>query len=123
MQVSTDVHMVLFLYKRTLRKLVMDHQDDWDDHIDTALFTMRTKPQSSTKYSPFFLLYGRDARYPSQLPKGFGESVSVHNELCSVTSQYISLIIISKYIFCDIKNICHTLTCSGESKEPLCCCR
>ncbi|KAJ8301877.1 hypothetical protein KUTeg_020864 [Tegillarca granosa] len=50
------------------------HHTDWDDFIDGALFAQRTKPQSSTKYSPFFLLYGREALYPSQLPKGFGDN-------------------------------------------------
>lgn len=58
--------------------MVNQHQTDWDNFIDGALFAQRTKPQSSTKYSPFFLLYGREAVYPSQLPKDFGiyENVS-----------------------------------------------
>ena len=56
-----------------------EHQTDWDQFIDGALFSMRTKPQSSTKYSPFFLVYGREAVYPSQLPKEFGGESSVRD--------------------------------------------
>ncbi|KAJ8316149.1 hypothetical protein KUTeg_006163 [Tegillarca granosa] len=57
--------------KTTLQKMVNEHQTDWDNFIDGALFSQRTKPHSTTKFSPFYLLYGREAVYPSQLPKDF----------------------------------------------------
>ncbi|KAJ8305294.1 hypothetical protein KUTeg_015839 [Tegillarca granosa] len=61
----------LLINEITLRKMVNEHQTDWDNFIDGALFSQRTKPHSSTKFSPFYLLYGREAVYPSQLPKDF----------------------------------------------------
>ena len=38
---------------------------DWDDHLPYLLFAYRVSAQESTKESPFFLLYGRDARVPT----------------------------------------------------------
>ena len=40
-----------------------DHRD-WDNYLDLCLFAYRTGIQSSTLYSPFFLLYGREPRMP-----------------------------------------------------------
>lgn len=61
--------------------MVNEHQTDWDQFIEGALFAQRTKPQSSTKFSPFFLLYGREAMYSSQLPKDFGNKMDVSIEI------------------------------------------
>jgi hypothetical protein len=43
----------------------------WDHHLESALFAVRTARQTSTKYSPFELLYGRIARqdYQETVPK------------------------------------------------------
>ena len=38
---------------------------DWDDHLPYLLFAYRVSAQESTRESPFFLLYGRDARTPT----------------------------------------------------------
>ena len=65
-----------FLY-RALSKLVSEEQNNWDDRLEEVLFAIRTKKQSSTKFSPFFLLYGREAVFPSQLPK-INVDVSIH---------------------------------------------
>jgi len=39
---------------------------DWDRHLSFLLFAYRVSVQESTKESPFFLLYGRDPRIPSE---------------------------------------------------------
>ncbi|XP_014834308.1 PREDICTED: uncharacterized protein LOC106911992 isoform X3 [Poecilia mexicana] len=54
--------------KRALRKLVNDKQDDWDMFLEATLFSLRSKTHTTTKYSPFFLMYGREARFPSEVP-------------------------------------------------------
>uniref|UniRef100_A0AAQ4QPV2 Integrase catalytic domain-containing protein n=1 Tax=Gasterosteus aculeatus aculeatus TaxID=481459 RepID=A0AAQ4QPV2_GASAC len=51
-----------------LKKMVQDHPSDWDKYIQPTVFGLRTKKQLTTKYSPYFLLYGREARYPSEIP-------------------------------------------------------
>ncbi|XDV22531.1 hypothetical protein PO909_027412 [Leuciscus waleckii] len=53
--------------QRALCKLVKDQPKDWDRHLDAVMFGLRTKVQMTTKYSPFFLMFGREARYPSQI--------------------------------------------------------
>ena len=50
--------------KAALQKLVNENQDDWDQLLDNVLFAYRTSRQASTKYTPFFLMYGREARLP-----------------------------------------------------------
>ena len=50
--------------KETLRKTVTDGGKDWDRMIPYLLFAYREVPQSSTGFSPFELLYGRDVRGP-----------------------------------------------------------
>ena len=39
---------------------------NWDEHLQHLLFAYRIKPHESTGESPFFLLYGRDARIPCE---------------------------------------------------------
>ena len=50
--------------KASLQKLVNDQQDDWDDLVDDVLFAYRTSRQDSTKFTPFFVIYNREARLP-----------------------------------------------------------
>ena len=38
---------------------------DWDKQLPYLLFAYRANVQDSTRESPFFLLYGRDPRMPS----------------------------------------------------------
>jgi transposase InsO family protein len=39
-------------------------QTDWDVYIPYVLLAYRTAPHPLFKYSPFYVLYGRDIRYP-----------------------------------------------------------
>ena len=55
---------------KTLRAMIAKHVHtfgiEWDQHLQQLLFAYRVKPQESTQESPFFLLYGRDARIPTE---------------------------------------------------------
>lgn len=42
-------------------------QSDWDKYLPVVLFAYRVSSQSSTGETPFTLLYGREARFPSNL--------------------------------------------------------
>lgn len=53
--------------QRALLKMVQDNQHRWEEYLDSVLFAYRTSKQASTKYSPFFLLYGREPRLPIEL--------------------------------------------------------
>ncbi|KAL2080753.1 hypothetical protein ACEWY4_024546 [Coilia grayii] len=54
--------------KRALTKLVNDQQNNWDAFLDAALFALRSKVHTTTKHSPFMLMYGREAVFPSEVP-------------------------------------------------------
>ena len=54
---------------RCIVKLMNDHSDDWDLNIDPVLFAMRSSVQETTKFTPFYLMYGREARFPIEAEK------------------------------------------------------
>ncbi|VDH93331.1 Hypothetical predicted protein [Mytilus galloprovincialis] len=43
---------------------VDDHHKNWDVYIPYVLFAYRSSIQESTQETPFYLMYGRDARLP-----------------------------------------------------------
>ena len=49
---------------RSLVKFVNESQDDWDLTLDPILFGYRVAKHRTTGYSPFFMLYHREARLP-----------------------------------------------------------
>ena len=49
-----------------LSKCVQKHGRDWDKQLPYLLFAYRVAVQESTQDSPYFLLYGRDARTPTE---------------------------------------------------------
>uniref|UniRef100_A0AAV2LGC7 Integrase zinc-binding domain-containing protein n=1 Tax=Knipowitschia caucasica TaxID=637954 RepID=A0AAV2LGC7_KNICA len=54
--------------KRALMKVVNDQQNNWDVYLEATLFSLRSKPQSSTEHTPFKLMYGREAVLPAEVP-------------------------------------------------------
>ena len=53
---------------KMLSKYCDANQNNWDEFIDSALFAYRTSPlTNSTHYTPFYMLYGREARNPSEV--------------------------------------------------------
>lgn len=55
-------------YNRTLcealAKLTKQGQE-WDTLIPSVLYAYRTSKQATTKFTPFYLVYGREARFPN----------------------------------------------------------
>ena len=51
-----------------LAKYVNDKQADWDEKVNSILFAYRTHVHSSTEETPFYSVYGRQARLPVKLP-------------------------------------------------------
>lgn len=52
-----------------LRHFIDKNQTDWDKYLQMAMFTYNTTPHSSTKYTPFELVYGTTATLPSAITK------------------------------------------------------
>ena len=53
----------------TLRKIADDNDEDWDEYTDGALFAINTNRSKTTKFSSFYLMYGRHPRLPLELQK------------------------------------------------------
>jgi hypothetical protein len=53
--------------KAMLKKLMFEKPRDWDRYLPYALFAYREVPQAATGFSPFQLMFGRQAKGPSQL--------------------------------------------------------
>ncbi|KAJ1205289.1 hypothetical protein NDU88_000724 [Pleurodeles waltl] len=66
-QTNTLDEMTNALIKSTLAECVSEHKDDWDNYVTSAVFSIVTKPNNTTKVSPFFLMYNREARFPSEI--------------------------------------------------------
>jgi hypothetical protein len=48
----------------SLAKLSNEHKNDWDQYIAPTLFAYRTSKHNTTRFTPFYLLYGREAKLP-----------------------------------------------------------
>lgn len=55
--------------KEYLRNYVNKNLNDWDNHIPFAIFMYNTTPHTSTKYSPFELMFGFKANIPISVSK------------------------------------------------------
>ena len=57
-------------FNKSIRSMIAKHAQthgpNWDLYLQHLLFAYRTKPHGSTNESPFYLLYGRDARLPTE---------------------------------------------------------
>uniref|UniRef100_A0A803JFV2 Gypsy retrotransposon integrase-like protein 1 n=1 Tax=Xenopus tropicalis TaxID=8364 RepID=A0A803JFV2_XENTR len=53
-----------------LSSFVEDHQRDWDDILPYVMMTYRSTVQSSTGYSPFMVMFGREVCLPVDLVNG-----------------------------------------------------
>ena len=55
---------------KLLLKYINADQDDWEEHLESVLFSYRTNVHATTKYTSFFLMNGREAVLPIQLQTG-----------------------------------------------------
>ncbi|KAL6459677.1 hypothetical protein MHYP_G00314360 [Metynnis hypsauchen] len=67
---------------RALCKLATDRTDTWDMYLESVVFGLRTKKQITTKFSPFYMLFGVEARYPCEVP-----------EMYEVINAYITILV------------------------------
>ncbi|KAK7156031.1 hypothetical protein R3I94_006184 [Phoxinus phoxinus] len=66
--------------QKALGKLVKDKTNTWDQYLEPVMFGLRTKKQLTTQFSPFHLMFGREARYPSQVPEYFQMKDTMEND-------------------------------------------
>ena len=56
--------------ERLLSHYVADHQRDWDVQLPATLMAYRATPQSSTGYTPAYLLFGKELCLPQDIAYG-----------------------------------------------------
>ena len=77
--------------------MTKEHENEWDDYIDPVLFGIRTSVQESTKFTPFFIMHGRQAKFPMEIEKT--EAVSDVTKLGDMQNTIDSLISLREHIF------------------------
>lgn len=50
-------------------KLMADQGDDWEKYLDVAVFATNTSVQCTTKVTPFYMMFGRESRFPLEAEK------------------------------------------------------
>jgi transposase InsO family protein len=54
------------ILERGLTKVCCANRDDWDERVPTVLWAYRTTTKKLHKYTPFQLVYGREASCPTE---------------------------------------------------------
>ncbi|CAG8748649.1 13784_t:CDS:1 [Cetraspora pellucida] len=49
---------------KMIKKFVLENYGEWDQIISSVIMAYRTYKHEATKYTPFYLLYGREAQMP-----------------------------------------------------------
>jgi len=57
---------------------------DWDEKLPSVAFAYRTSVHESTGFTPFYLMYGREASLPADLVYG-----SVETDTPTINSKFI----------------------------------
>ena len=69
---------------QSISMFVNSQQTDWDTFIPSVLFAYRVSPSEATQETPFYLLYGREARLPIDVkllkPTDLSSSVNEHRQ-------------------------------------------
>ncbi|KAG7476890.1 hypothetical protein MATL_G00087580 [Megalops atlanticus] len=55
------------LLKEAIRQMVTEKQVDWDDYLDPILFVFRTSVNPTTKFTPYCLMFNREAILPGEM--------------------------------------------------------
>jgi hypothetical protein len=98
--VANEVKGIELCLCRCLEKLTGDNEDNWDDLLDPVLFSIRTSVQESTKFTPFYLMHGREARLPLEAES---RTVTSSDHLIDVQQTVIHLKKVKEAVFPKVK--------------------
>lgn len=74
--------------KKMLKSMAAEQPKEWPRYLAPLLFAYREAPQSSTRFSPFELMYGRSVRGPLQLLRELWDD-NVPDSDVKTTYQYV----------------------------------
>ena len=66
--------------KACLTALAMEGHGDWEDNLPAALLALRSAKHDSTGVSPFYAMYGQEARLPIDIAMGLPETQEEEEE-------------------------------------------
>ncbi|GES83881.1 KRAB-A domain-containing protein [Rhizophagus clarus] len=64
----------------TLAKFANENKNDWDLYVSTALFAYRTRKHNTTRYEPFYLMYGRETILPIEFKVATSAMLNIGND-------------------------------------------
>lgn len=71
---------------------MVNYSDDWGQYLDAAVFATNTSVQSTTKYTPFRMMFGRDPRFPLEAEKE-GESIRFEDTVESIKKSSVENVV------------------------------
>ena len=74
-----------------LSTFVSEHPGDWDNWVSLAVYAYNTSTHESTGYSPYEMVFGRDARTPLEVDLGLTLKKPLQPvRLCKVSQNFIT---------------------------------
>ena len=70
-QANAFIERVHSFMAQNLTMLVDRHKTDWDKWIESVLFMYRIAPHDVHGFTPFYMMFGRQARLPAEVMLGF----------------------------------------------------
>ena len=70
-------HVLLAEY---IKQYTNKNKGDWDDYLELAMFSFNTSVHSGTNYTPYELVFGSEARLPSQRPLAQHEQLPTYQD-------------------------------------------
>ncbi|KAJ8385959.1 hypothetical protein AAFF_G00177800 [Aldrovandia affinis] len=77
------------LLREAIRQVVTEKQAEWDDFLDPVLFVFRTSANPTTRFTPYYLMFNRQASLPSELEVDLLKYHQVQ-EVCPVKEESVS---------------------------------
>ena len=87
----------------------MDNKEDnWDDFLDGALFALNTNVSASKKYSPYFVMHGRNPRLPheAEVERDIHQISPSENDVKYISQYVVNMVKLQEDLFAQVpKNI------------------
>jgi exodeoxyribonuclease III len=79
-QSNSSLERVHSYMAQALTFVVNKHRSDWNEWLQPVMYMIRTSVNETTSFSPFYLMFGREARFPVEAMLGLGDSKRYDNE-------------------------------------------
>ncbi|KAK7877355.1 hypothetical protein WMY93_031928 [Mugilogobius chulae] len=88
-----------------LAKMLLSHGGEWDGFLKQVAFAYNSSPHASTRFSPFYLMHGREARVPADV---LASPPAQEAERPGSVSEYVTVLVKRLESAFDIARLCAT---------------